>query len=136
MVNRVIRKLTSGDHFGELALINEEKRTLTVKAGSERVKLLTLDRNTFNRILGQIDRFLNRDYSKFMHDDTVIPGINSCNEMTDYLNQHNINRDLEDQNQWSHDSSELKDVFGNSVDPLAEKQLSFEMQRLQKQQIQ
>ena len=62
-VQRVIRKLTSGDHFGELALINNEKRTLTVKCGSEHLKLLTLDRKTFNRILGKIDKFLNRDYS-------------------------------------------------------------------------
>lgn len=60
---RVIRKLTSGDHFGELALINNEKRTLTVRCGSDHVKLLTLERKTFNRILGQIDKFLNRDYS-------------------------------------------------------------------------
>ena len=61
--DRVIRKLTSGDHFGELALINNEKRTLTVICGSDHVKLLALDRKTFNRILGQIDKFLNRDYS-------------------------------------------------------------------------
>lgn len=50
--DRVLRKLTSGDHFGELALINNEKRTLTVKCGSDQVKLLALDRKTFNRILG------------------------------------------------------------------------------------
>ena len=50
--DRVLRKLTSGDHFGELALINNEKRTLTVKCGSNQAKLLALDRKTFNRILG------------------------------------------------------------------------------------
>ena len=50
--DRVIRKLTSGDHFGELALINNDKRSLTIKCGSDNVKLLTLDRKTFNRILG------------------------------------------------------------------------------------
>ena len=61
--DRVLRKLTSGDHFGELALINNEKRTLTVKCGSDQAKLLALDRKTFNRILGLIDKFLNRDYS-------------------------------------------------------------------------
>ena len=60
--DRLIRKLTRGDHFGELALINNEMRTLTVKCGSDSAKLLTLDRKTFNRILGQVDKFLNRDY--------------------------------------------------------------------------
>jgi cAMP-dependent protein kinase regulator len=54
-IDRVIRKLTSGDHFGELALINNEKRTLTVKCGSRKAKLLALDRATFTRILGSIE---------------------------------------------------------------------------------
>jgi len=60
----MVRKLTSGDHFGELALMNQnEVRTLTVRCGSENTKLLALDRNSFNRILGQIDQYLHRDYS-------------------------------------------------------------------------
>ena len=63
---KVIRKLTSGDHFGELALINEDKRTLSVRVGSKKLKLLALDRDAFNRILGQIDQYLNRDYSDLM----------------------------------------------------------------------
>ena len=59
----MIRKLTSGDHFGELALINNEKRTLTVKCGSLKAKLLALDRDTFTRILGSIEQYLHLDYS-------------------------------------------------------------------------
>lgn len=50
---RLVRKLTSGDHFGELALINpNEPRTLTIRCGSDSAKLLAIDRLTFNRILG------------------------------------------------------------------------------------
>ena len=50
---RMVRKLTSGDHFGELALMNQnEVRTLTVRCGSDKAKLLALDRTSFNRILG------------------------------------------------------------------------------------
>jgi len=64
--DRVLRKLTSGDHFGELALINNERRTLTVKCGSPEAKLLILDRKTFKRILGRIDNLLNRDYSNIV----------------------------------------------------------------------
>ena len=64
-VDRVIRKLTSGDHFGELALINNEKRTLTVKCGSHKAKLLALDRDSFTRILGSIEQYLHLDYSDF-----------------------------------------------------------------------
>jgi cAMP-dependent protein kinase regulator len=50
---RMVGKLTSGDHFGELALMNPNGvRTLTVRCGSENTKLLALDRSSFNRILG------------------------------------------------------------------------------------
>lgn len=53
---RLVRKLTSGDHFGELALISPDApRTLTIRCGSERAKLLAIGRQAFNRILGQID---------------------------------------------------------------------------------
>lgn len=51
----MIRKLKAGDHFGELALINNEKRSLSVKAASQSVSLLTLDREAFTRILGSIE---------------------------------------------------------------------------------
>ena len=45
--NEVIRELSKGDYFGELALIeHEQKRTLTVKASSN-CKLLVLNRDTF-----------------------------------------------------------------------------------------
>jgi cAMP-dependent protein kinase regulator len=53
---RLVRKLTSGDHFGELALLKtEELRTLTIRCGSQNAKLLAISRQTFNRVLGQID---------------------------------------------------------------------------------
>ena len=59
-----MRKLNAGDHFGEVALLNvSEARTLTIRCASEQVKLLALDRATFNRILGAIEQYLHRDYS-------------------------------------------------------------------------
>ena len=49
---RLVRKLTSGDHFGELALIKKnEARSMTIRCGSDVTKLLAIDRQTFNRIL-------------------------------------------------------------------------------------
>jgi cAMP-dependent protein kinase regulator len=42
---RLVRKLTSGDHFGELALMKPgELRTMTIRCGSDTAKLLALDR--------------------------------------------------------------------------------------------
>jgi len=50
---RLVRKLTSGDHFGELALIQPNvQRTLTIRCGSDQAKLLALERQAFSRILG------------------------------------------------------------------------------------
>lgn len=52
---KFVRTLGSGDHFGELALINNEKRSLSIRCKSDEVTLLTLDRDAFTRILGSID---------------------------------------------------------------------------------
>ena len=60
----LIRELKSGEHFGELALINKEKRSLSVRVSSETCRLLKLDRETFTRILGSIQDKLNKDYNK------------------------------------------------------------------------
>ena len=57
-----VRDLQKGEHFGELALINNGKRTLSVVVKSDNCKLLALGRDTFNRILGNINRFLKKDY--------------------------------------------------------------------------
>lgn len=55
-IEKFVRSLKSGDHFGEVALLNvNEVRTLTIRCSSEHAKLLALDRDSFNRILGQID---------------------------------------------------------------------------------
>jgi len=46
-------QLKEGDYFGELALLNNEPRAASVTAKSD-VKLLTLDRRAFNRLLGPL----------------------------------------------------------------------------------
>ena len=57
-----IRVLGAGSHFGEIALINDVKRTLSVRVLSEKVKLILLARDTFTRILGSIKEYLKEDY--------------------------------------------------------------------------
>lgn len=58
----LIRSLSYGDYFGELALIEQEqKRTLTVKAKSD-CKLLVLNRDIFYRVLGSFTNYLKKDY--------------------------------------------------------------------------
>ena len=57
-----MRDLKSGEHFGELALINNEKRSLSVRVKSPECKLLKLHKDTFIRILGSIEENLMKDY--------------------------------------------------------------------------
>ena len=61
-MTEVIRVLGEGNHFGEIALINNVKRTLSVRVTSERAKFLLLTRDTFTRILGSIKSFLKEDW--------------------------------------------------------------------------
>ena len=46
--------LGEADHFGEIAILKNIKRTLSVRTASDNVKLLVLSRETFVRILGSI----------------------------------------------------------------------------------
>ena len=57
-----VRTLVKEDHFGELALINDAKRSLGIRVSTEECKLLKLDRKTFTRILGDIQMHLKKDY--------------------------------------------------------------------------
>lgn len=59
--DKEVRTLGAGDHFGELALINNMPRSLGIKAKGE-TRLLMLDRDTFTRILGSIEVHLKKDY--------------------------------------------------------------------------
>ena len=57
-----MRVLREGEHFGELALINNEKRSLSIRTQTP-CKLLKLDREAFTRILGSIEQQLAKDYN-------------------------------------------------------------------------
>ena len=47
-----VRTLGTGEHFGELALINNEKRSLSVRVKSDNCSL-SVDRDAFTRILAR-----------------------------------------------------------------------------------
>eukprot|EP01016_Furgasonia_blochmanni_P046332 TRINITY_DN6660_c0_g1_i2.p1 TRINITY_DN6660_c0_g1~~TRINITY_DN6660_c0_g1_i2.p1 ORF type:complete len:248 (-),score=94.50 TRINITY_DN6660_c0_g1_i2:273-1016(-) len=60
-------KYTSGDYFGELALLKEIPRQANIIAQTE-LKCVTLDRNSFKRMLGPLEDILKRNthrYQKF-----------------------------------------------------------------------
>ncbi|CAD6192776.1 unnamed protein product [Caenorhabditis auriculariae] len=58
---REIRVLNQGDFFGERALLGEEVRTANIVAQSPGVEVLTLDRESFLKLIGELET-LKRDY--------------------------------------------------------------------------
>ena len=59
-----VEKYSVGDYFGELSLIRNEPRAATVVAASEDVSVLSLDQESFKRLLGPIEDLLVRDYGE------------------------------------------------------------------------
>lgn len=57
-----IRTLGRGDYFGEQALLKEDYRTASVIALHPGVECLTLDRDSFNQLLGSLSEIQEKDY--------------------------------------------------------------------------
>ncbi|XP_059616810.1 cGMP-dependent protein kinase, isozyme 1 [Phlebotomus argentipes] len=61
-IEEEIRVLHRGDYFGEQALIKEDKRTANIVAQSPGVECLTLDRVSFNQLIGDLVELHDIDY--------------------------------------------------------------------------
>ncbi|TDG49870.1 hypothetical protein AWZ03_003646 [Drosophila navojoa] len=57
-----LRILGRGDYFGEQALINEDKRTANIIALAPGVECLSLDRESFKRLIGDLCELKEKDY--------------------------------------------------------------------------
>lgn len=57
-----IRTLTKGDYFGEQALLKTDMRTANVIAASEVVECLTLDRDSFFQLVGDLSELRDKKY--------------------------------------------------------------------------
>lgn len=67
-VEEEIRSLSRGDYFGEQALIKEDKRTANIIAMAPGVECLTLDRESFTQLIGDLCELREKDYG----DDTRV----------------------------------------------------------------
>lgn len=66
--NETVYEFKENDYFGELALINSDKRKATITVTSPEMVAATLDARSFSRLLGPIDNILKRNaerYDKF-----------------------------------------------------------------------
>jgi len=57
-----IRTLERGDYFGEQALLKEDCRTASIIALPPGVECLTLDRESFIQLIGDLSEFHEKDY--------------------------------------------------------------------------
>ncbi|CAC5402187.1 cAMP-dependent protein kinase catalytic subunit,cAMP-dependent protein kinase type 2,Putative serine/threonine-protein kinase PRKY,cGMP-dependent protein kinase 2,cAMP-dependent protein kinase type 3,cAMP-dependent protein kinase catalytic subunit gamma,Ribosomal protein S6 kinase beta-1,cAMP-dependent protein kinase catalytic subunit alpha,Ribosomal protein S6 kinase beta,Protein kinase 3,cGMP-dependent protein kinase, isozyme 2 forms cD5/T2,Serine/threonine-protein kinase sck2,cGMP-dependent protein kina len=57
-----IRKLDRGQYFGEKALLSEDRRTANVIALAPGVECLTVDRESFNQLIGDLNELKEKDY--------------------------------------------------------------------------
>lgn len=51
----------AGDYFGERALLKKEPRAANIIATSDELELVSLDKDSFNRLLGPLDKILKRN---------------------------------------------------------------------------
>ncbi len=60
------KRLGKGEYFGELALLNHEPRSATIIAASPKVKLASLEVESFERLLGPCMDLIHRNTSKYL----------------------------------------------------------------------
>ena len=64
--DEVVMKYKPGDYFGELALLRDEPRAANVFAKGE-CKCICLDRKSFKRLLGPLNKILKRNMASYMN---------------------------------------------------------------------
>lgn len=68
-IEKIVFTYKENDYFGELSLLNNDKRKASIKVTSDSLVVASMDKNTFKRILGPIENILQRNaerYNKFV----------------------------------------------------------------------
>ena len=132
-----INELKEGDYFGERALLKGEPRYANIVVSSETAKVISLDRLSFNRLLGPIIDILKRNIDKYQvycankdeaKENNNIPGSNTnsnpninkdnLNKLNDILTSDNNNININNQPKENNliDNNINNDLKNNIVD--------------------
>ncbi|KAH9555843.1 hypothetical protein CY35_08G137400 [Sphagnum magellanicum] len=66
---QIVMRYNKGDYFGELALINDAPRAATV-ATVTKCKVVSINRESFKRLLGKLEDILHRRKAEYTHTST------------------------------------------------------------------
>eukprot|EP00927_Polykrikos_kofoidii_P012321 TRINITY_DN15310_c0_g1_i1.p1 TRINITY_DN15310_c0_g1~~TRINITY_DN15310_c0_g1_i1.p1 ORF type:complete len:863 (-),score=151.51 TRINITY_DN15310_c0_g1_i1:60-2648(-) len=71
-----VMRYSEGDYFGEIALLLGEPRKASVYAETDKTECLYIGRDTFNRVLGPLQSFLERNIEKYQKYQEAVTGAN------------------------------------------------------------
>ena len=117
----VIKELKEGDYFGERALLKGEPRYANIIVTSETAKVISLDRLSFNRLLGPILEILKRNIDKYQvycitNNDTIENKENNMNDKNtiEIKNKENNNVDDNVNNQNNNNKENNNNIDDNT----------------------
>lgn len=61
-----VKHYKAGDYFGELALLKNEPRAANIVVKSQTARVVSLDRNSFQRMMGPLDAILKRNLDTYV----------------------------------------------------------------------
>ena len=120
----VIKELKEGDYFGERALLKGEPRYANIVVTSETAKVISLDRLSFNRLLGPILEILKRNIDKYQvycitQNNTIENNENNKNNI-EIENKENNNVDVDDnknnENNIKENDNNIDDNTNNKIE--------------------
>ena len=60
-----VMRFSAGDYFGELAMLNDQPRAATIRVTSDFATILSMDRDTFKRLLGPLEHLMSSRSSSY-----------------------------------------------------------------------